>query len=413
MMKFEVLIIGSDINAYFMARNFHEEYGIKCHIIAKFLMAFTARSNICDIEYEPALWEPQVFLSKLLEYGKKRREVIGDVPIILVGTNDTYVRLIIENAETLKQYYTFNYVDLPLFNSLSLKDKFYTKYQGHNIEFPKTYIFDCKENIENIEKDKINSFKFPVIVKAGNGVEYFKHEFEGQAKVYKLQTIEEIIETIKKITEAGYTDNLIIQEYIPGDETYLFDAVLYSNTKGKVEFMTFAQIGLQERTITGVGNCTVLINGYNQYGKYQNIVKNLKEFAEKIGYKGPGEFDLKYDSRDGKYKVLEINPRQGRSSYYSTAVGCNIAKYLVDDLIYKKHKKFKMADKQVALSFVPMSVINTYIDNKEYVKKFKKLKREKCLIDPLKYSKDMSFKRCIWLFKRALNYNRKYKNNKW
>ena len=72
-----------------------------------------------------------------------------------------------------------------------------------------------------------------------------------------------------------------------------------------------------------------------------------------------------------------------------------------------------MADKQVALSFVPMSVINTYIDNKEYVKKFKKLKREKCLIDPLKYSKDMSFKRCIWLFKRALNYNRKYKNNKW
>ena len=76
MMKFEVLIIGSDINAYFMARNFHEEYGIKSHVIAKHPMLFTSISNICDIEYEPALWDTKVFLSRLLEYGKKRREVI-------------------------------------------------------------------------------------------------------------------------------------------------------------------------------------------------------------------------------------------------------------------------------------------------------------------------------------------------
>lgn len=413
MKKFDVLIIGSDINAYFMARNFYEEYGIKSHIIAKFPMSFTLTSKICEIEYEPNLWETKIFLNRLIEYGKLTRKSVGEIPIILIGTNDTYVRLIVENAEILKQYFVFNYVELPVLNSLSLKDEFYAKYEEFGIEFPNTYIFNCKNSVDSIDKEKINAFKYPVIVKAGNSVEYFKHEFEGQAKVYKLQTIEEIIETIEKITEAGYTDNLIIQEYIPGDETYLFDAVLYSNTEGKVEFMTFAQIGLQERTITGVGNCTVLINGYNQFGAYVDTVYKLKEFAEKIGYKGPGEFDLKYDVRDGKYKVLEINPRQGRSSYYSTAVGCNLAKYLVDDLIYQKHKEFKIADEQVALSFVPMSVINTYIDNKEYVKKIKKLKKEKRLIDPLRYNKDMSMKRRVWLFKRALNYNRKYKNNNW
>lgn len=413
MKDFEVLIIGSDINAYYMARNFHEQYGIKSHIIAKLPMLFTSTSNICEIEYEPDLWETEAFLKKVLEYGKLRHKVIGETPIILVGTNDFYVRLIIENAEKLKQYYVFNYVDLPLLDTLSLKDKFYFEYEDYDIEFPKTYIFNCNDNVESLDKEKINNFKYPIIIKAGNGVEYFKHEFDGQAKVYKLETIEEIIETINTIKKSGYKHNLIIQEYIPGDETMLFDAVLYSNTEGKVEFMTFAQIGLQERTITGVGNCTVLINGYNQFGPYADTIHKLKDFAEKIGYRGPGEFDLKYDTRDGKYKVLEINPRQGRSSYYSTAAGCNIAKYLVDDLIYGKHKKFKIADDQVALSFVPMSVINKYINNKEYVRRLKRLKKEKRLINPLTYNKDMSLKRRIWLYKRALNYNVKYKNNNW
>ena len=63
--------------------------------------------------------------------------------------------------------------------------------------------------------------------------------------------------------------------------------------------------------------------------------------AKHGGYMG-GMPNMKYDYRDGKYKVLEINARQGRCSYYISPLGYNLVKVLADDLIYNKEMDFKV-----------------------------------------------------------------------
>ena len=405
-MNFEVVLVGSDANAYYMARNFHEKYNIKPYVVGRLSQTFTSLSKILKLIIEPKIGDDRYFSEKLVDLAKK----INNKNIILIGCSDDYVSLIIKNKKKLEKYYLFNYPEEDLFNKLVDKKQFYSSFKNSILDFPKTYIYDVKENF-NIKH--INEFQYPIIIKPSNVVEYHNHSFTNQNKVYKVFEQTQIYNIIQAIKDSGYEDSLIFQEYIPGDDSRLFDSVFYCSSQGEIQLQSFGQIGLQEHTKTGIGNLTVVINGYNQFGNTEEIQKELKKFIQDIHYTGVCEFDLKYDERDKKFKVFEINPRQARSSYYLTKCGYNLAEYFVDDLIYKKTKKFRFITDQVVLSFVPMKVIKKYIKNKEYVKKVKELKRKNLYTDPLNYKKDRSLRRQIWLFKRGLNYNKKYKNNNW
>ena len=367
-------------------------------------MKFTTYSKILNLSIEPGIHETNTFKKVLKEFALKHK----DKKILLIGSNDNYVRLIIENQEYLSKYFIFNKFSEELLNTLLVKENFYNNFKG--VDIPETYIYNFKDKLDN---KKIDSIGFPLILKPSNGVEYHAHEFIGQAKVYKIMNKDRLNKVLNDIKKSGYSDNLIIQKFIKGDDTYLFDCVAYVDRNGKVKLMTFASIGLQEHTPTGIGNATVVVNGYNRYNNTKEITDKLKKAIEKSGYHGFCEFDLKYDEDDKAFKVLEINPRQARCSYYLAFAGYNLVKYLVDDLIYEKELEYHFIDNLICLTFVPMSVINKYVSDNEIIKINQKIKKEKKIINPLKYENDNLIKRKLWLMLRDYNYKVKYKNNRW
>ncbi len=403
-MKFNVLIIGSDANAYYLARCYHELYHKKAYVLGKDPLPFTKYSNIINHIYDKSIWDEQGFLNAIYKF----KEEHNNYKTLLISSNESYAKFISKNKLKLeKDNFVFNYPDISIIESLIMKEKFYKTYKDSCLSLPKTYYFNCSKETQFKEK-----MTYPVILKPSNVIMYNHISFVGKNKIYKLENKEELDNTIQRIIESGYTDYLIIQDFIPGDDYYLFDAVAYCDKSKKVKMLSFAQIGLQEHSKNMVGNAAVLINGYNQFGNTKEIEKIMRKFLEDIGYQGFAEFDLKYDYRDKKFKVLEINARQGRCSYYIDPLGYNLIQVLVDDLIYNKKMEYKFLTDEVLLSFVPKGVAKKYINNPAYLKKVMSL-WHKSRVNPVKYSHDHNFLRKLYLLKKQYRYYKEYKNSYW
>ncbi|AQU78980.1 MULTISPECIES: carboxylate--amine ligase [Planococcus] len=396
------IIIGTDMNAYNMAISFHEAYGIKPILVGKEHLSFTSLSSITEtIEIRSGLADDSQFANILIEVARKYRA--PGKTLLLIGTNDLYVRLIIENAKILREHYVFNYINEELMNQLQVKANFYELCKVHGIDTPTTFFYSCNSN-----KPFEEEMMFPVIIKPSNGIEYSRNKFEGQQKVYKVESPKEMHNVIQQIKTGGYRDELIIQDYIPGDDTFMWDSVIYANSKGKTQLVTFAQVVLQEHTVTAIGNYTALITRFDK-----DVMVKLQNFLEAVGYNGFANFDLKYDSRDNTFKVFEVNIRQGRSSYYVTALGHNMAEYFVDDLIYHTEKSITYLNEDFLFTVVPKAVLRNFVANKAVLKDIKRLIKKGQYGNPLFYKQDKHLKRKIYLLARQVNYYKKYKNNQW
>lgn len=407
MKKFKCLIIGNDINAYYLARCYHELTGRKADLLAIDIpgqksFAFTRYTKILNIKYVEKLWDENIFLNELDNYYELNKEE----KILLISSNETYGDYIAKNQKKLKRKFYFNYPSVELQSTLVNKELFYKTYKKSVLDLPKTIYYNCKTDGKITKK-----ITFPVIVKPANVI-LFKHiNFVGKKKIYRLNTMEELDNVLTFFKNGGYSDTVIIQEYIPGDDSHLFDAVVYVDKNNEVKLISFAQIGLQEHSSKMIGNAAVLINGYSEHPGVTEQINKIKKFMETIKYQGFAEFDMKYDERDGKFKVMEINARQGRSSYYITPCGFNLIDILSRDLIFKEDLVYEIVENQQLETFVSKGIVKKYITNETYKKKVLELWPKR--INPLNYKKDNGFLRKLLLLKIRWNYYKQYKENTW
>lgn len=395
------VIVGTDLNAYHMAASFHEGYGVRAHLLGKVQLGFTHYSSIIErTTLVDRLDDADVFCDALTDYA---RQLNTDTPLLLVGTSDHYVRLIVEHAAQLRSLYRFNYPSEALLNQMMVKDSFYPLAEQHGLTIPETHIHRVGDPVD------LSISRFPVILKPSNGVEYYRNKFPGQEKVYRLHSHDDVERVIGTIQASGYRGTVIIQDFIPGDDTYIWDSVLYLNTAGQAEFVNFGQVVLQEHEASAIGNYTAIISRFDA-----EVMSRLKEFLEAVGYTGMANVDLKYDSRDGEFKVLEVNIRQGRSSWYATAQGHNLAGYLVEDLINgSRGGRCAFVDEEVLFTVVPKYILRHYVREPSVQADVARLVRQKKVRNPLYYRGDRSLLRRAWLAVRGARYRKKYASATW
>ena len=375
------IMLGSDINAYSMARLFYEEYNIKSLVLTTELFNATKNTNILEVKLIDNFHDKEVFLYELNKIYKKNK----NKKIVLISCVETYSNLLCDNKKELKNFIIPYFTNKTMMNKLINKEEFYKTCEEYGLNYPKTYIYSNKDKLKV-------PFKYPVVLKPDSSVYYQMINFIGKKKVYIIKDEEELKDSLNKIYKAKYKGNMIIQEYIPGNDTNMFVLNCYSDRFGKVKMMSLGKILLEEKSPMFIGNYAAITNDYNE-----DIFKQIKTFLEEIKYVGISNFDIKYDYRDGKYKFFEINLRQGRSSFYVYGSGINFAKLIVDDYVYEKDLKLKYANKEFLY-------INTYkwIAFKFIDKKSKKENKSKKIYNPYIYEKDKSLKRSYIYLKAQL-----------
>nr|WP_315021642.1 ATP-grasp domain-containing protein [uncultured Aminipila sp.] len=393
--KFIPLLFAGDINVYSVARAFHEEYGIKPFVYGKYPTGPCFKSKIMNYNANPKADEQDTFLELVLGFAKEHK----DKQILLIGCGDSYVQLISANKDKLPENVIAPYIHIDMMNNLIHKEKFYEMCEKIGVDYPNTFVHK-KELGHNFELP----FKAPFIIKPSNGIEYWRHPFATQKKVYKADSRHELDAILDDIYDAGYEDSIIIQDFIPGDDTFMRVLTNYSDKNGKVKMMCLGHVLLEEHTPHGIGNHAVIITEHNEIVEAQ-----FKQLLESMNYIGFSNFDIKYDTRDGKYKVFEINTRQGRSNFYVTGAGANVAKCLVEDYIEDKPLKENFVRNKNLWLVIPKKVAFTYIKPEEYKKEMRELFAAGKWVNPLFYAPDNNLGRKFKLIKSQMGHYVKFK----
>lgn len=191
---------------------------------------------------------------------------------------------------------------------------------------------------------------------------------------------------------------------IPGNDEYMRVLTSYSDHNGKVKMMCLGHVLLEEHTPHGLGNHAVIITEPNK-----ELMMRVKDLLEELHYVGFSNFDIKYDRRDGKFKFFEINTRQGRSNYYVTGSGFNVAEYIVEDFVYGKELPLRYAKEEHLWMVVPKAVAFKYVKDPALKAKMKKLIKEKKVVNPSFMKGDLGMPRLARMIKTHLSHFEKYK----
>lgn len=401
MQDFYPVILGSDENAYGSARLFVEEYGVKPLLLCERRLIPTYYSRLFDVECIENFGSEEIFYPALEARLDRLAKTYS--AIVVVPCSDYYAALMARAPRSILEKVKNGFPSAELLARLDTKDKFYELCESFGMDYPATLVLEKDERTELSAKMK---FDFPVIVKPenSNAYDYLHASFEGKKKVYYIENAEEYALLAAKLNASSWNGKLIIQEFIPGSDEAMRTVNAYSGLDGRVRAISLGQPVLEEYAPKTLGNYAAIISRCDR-----DITNKIAAFLNDIGYVGFSNFDMKYDSRTGKYMLFEINPRLGRSSYYVRGAGINMMRVMIDDAVYGRSTELETASETVLWHNVPRDVVKRYVKDTELAREIKSLISAGRELETIRCAEDVNLFRMLWIWRYYRGQRKNYK----
>lgn len=272
-------------------------YGIDPHpTSAGLLSRYCRKKFLYDVDSE----SPKNSVQYLLNVAKKigRRS-------LLIHTTDSGASWLAENAKTLSEGYLFPRLSTQLVQALASKKEMYFLAKKFGVPTPEACFPLSRDDAEEYGQEAV----FPVVLKEiyrGGSPRVGKRMFIARTK-------QELVK-LYSLYEDPLNPNFMLQEYIPGgdDSIWMFNG--YFNERSDCLFAMTGKKIRQSPVHTGVTSLGVCLRN-------PVVDRITRNFMKSIGYKGILDIGYRFDARDGKYKVLDVNPRIG--STFRLFVGTN------------------------------------------------------------------------------------------
>jgi predicted ATP-grasp superfamily ATP-dependent carboligase len=236
---------------------------------------------------------PTDFLDRLLEVGRR----LGR-PAILIPTSDETAQFVVDHAEPLSRRFIFAKNSPEMIGRLVSKKGMYEMALEHGVPTPVTLFPESLEDVKTF----LPRITFPVMLK---GIYGNRLQTRTQKKMVIVHSPEELVENYSAM-EDPEMPNLMLQEYIPGDDDqiYIFNGYFDRRSRCLAGFT-----GRKIRQFpVHVGCASLGVCRWNE-----DVAQTTIRFMQAIGYKGILDIGYRYDPRDGQYKVLDANPRVGQA----------------------------------------------------------------------------------------------------
>jgi D-aspartate ligase len=267
---------------------------------------------------------------------------------------DDFLMVISKNRKFFESFFLINLVNHNLLLNISDKYQQSVLVRKTGIQVPATYLISDSESLESIKK-RLN---YPVFLK-GKDVNEWREKISGSIKGFKINNQQELDEQMKQILLNKIT--VIAQEIIQGPDIHHYKYCCYISQSGKISSEFTLRKIRQNPAHFGIGSVVESIYCDELLLLGRQLIKGLN-------FHGIASVEFKRDERDGKFKLIEINPRYWQQNSLTTFCGINFAFINYLDLIGSEisdpNYEFKTSKKWINL-FSDFSSFLSYRKNKE------------------------------------------------
>lgn len=402
------VIVGGTFLAYSYVREFHRTYGItRCIVVIADEIKMLTTSRFTDCRIVPDAGEPEGLCRALENIARELSQENPRLVPLALGCDDRHALIFAQNKERLEAAgYVVPCNDYDMLSRISQKHEFYRLCEELDIPYPKTWYFDCSD--AGPAALPVDEFTYPLVAKPSDTTQFQNTDVAHKRKAYEVETPEEMTQIWNDIRASAYEGELLVQDYIPGGDDALRILNTFTDLDGNLRVVSGGIVCLQDHSPAALGNPLAIIGE-----REEAIIRCAERFLKHVGYQGYGNFDLKYDSRTGKFCFFEINIRAGRSTYFTSLGGVSFVSLVVDQYVLGKEIPQKEAYRPFVYCCVPKYVLKRSLTDPDQLKRaLALLKQNKLEAYPLNYGPD-TLAHKFWSYVMYFNQIRKFKRFYW